>query len=240
MADFARWVFAAEPDLPWSPGAFLEAYNENRKGAYTSALDSDVFAVAFREWFEGREEWTGTASDLLQILERDQDDKLLRHQAWPKDATRLSTRLRRLSGFLRRLGIDVEFPDRSGKSRKLIIRKLMQTSVTSVTSVISQEEQDVPSDAEGDADDADLFSSVTEKPSDFRGGDADDADDAKKHSFLFCQGYGRRFAESVCEWHQKDEDPKCKRCEHHLGKVGVAGKALKFDEKKSLATTLQP
>jgi hypothetical protein len=240
MADFAKWIVAAEPSLPWPLGAFLEAYNENRKGAYTSALDSDVFAVAFREWFEGREEWTGTASDLLQILEREQDEKLLRHQAWPKDATRLSTRLRRLSGFLRRLGIDVEFPDRSGKSRKLTIRKVMQASVASVTSVIPEEQQDVPSDAEGNADDAEGFSSVTQKPSDFGGRDADNADDARKRSFLFCKEYGRRIDEAVCQWHQKDKDPKCKRCEYHLPKVGVTDNSLKSDEKKGRATTLQP
>lgn len=239
MADFAKWIVAAEPSLPWPPGAFLAAYNENRKGAYTSALDADIFAVAFREWFEGSEEWTGTASDLLQNIERDQDDKLLRHQAWPKDATRVSTKLRRLSGFLRRLGIDVEFTDRSGKSRKLTIKKVAQSSVTSVTSVIPEGEQDVPSDAEGDADDADLFSSVTEKPSDFSGGDADDADDAKKHSFLFCHGYGRRVGEEVCHYHQEREDPKCRRCEH-LGKVEVVGKGLNSNEKKTGATTLQP
>ena len=240
MADFAKWIVASEAALPWSPGAFLDAYNENRKGAYTSALDSDIFAVAFREWFEGQEQWTGTASDLIQIIERDQDDKLLKHQAWPKDATRVSTRLRRLSGFLRRLGIDVEFPDRSGKSRKLTIKKVAQSSVTSVTSVIPEGEQDVPSDAECDADDTEGFSSVTKKPSDFSGGDADDADDAKKHTFLFCKGYGRRIAETSCEWHQAKNDPKCKCCEHHLGKVGVAGKALKFEEKKTGATALQP
>ncbi len=240
MADFAKWIVASEPALPWSPGAFLAAYNENRKGAYASALDSDIFAVAFREWFEGQEQWTGTASDLLQSLERDQDDKLLKHQAWPKDATRVSTRLRRLSGFLRRLGIDVKFPERSGKSRNLIIKKVAQNSVTSVSSVIPKEEQDVPTDAEGDADDAEGFSSVTEKPSDFSGGDVDAADDAKKHSFLFCHAYGRRVAEPVCQWHQKDKDPKCKHCEHHLSKVGVEGKGLKFNEKKPTATTLQP
>jgi len=239
MADFAKWIVAAEPSLPWSPGAFLEAYNENRKGAYTSALDSDIFAVAFREWFEGKEEWTGTASDLLHSIERDQDEKLLRHQVWPKDATRVSAKLRRLAGFLRRLGIDVAFPERSGKSRKLTIKKVVQNSVTSVTSVISQQEQGVNGDAEGDADDADLFSSVTKKPSDFSGGDADDADDAEIHSFLFCKGYGRRIAQEVCEWHQKDKDPKCKRCDHHLGKVAVAGKGMKFNEKKSPATGMQ-
>jgi hypothetical protein len=240
MADFAKWVVASEPSLPWPPGAFLAAYNENRKGAYTSALDSDVFAVAFREWFEGLEEWTGTASDLLQSLEREQDDKLLRHQAWPKDATRLSTRLRRLSGFLRRLGIDVEFPDRSGKSRQLTIRKVMQTSVTSVTSVIPEEQQGVPIDAEGDADDAEVFSSVTKKPSDFKSGDTDDADDAKKRSFLFCHGYGRRIGDSVCDLHQERHDLKCKACEHHLSKVGVTGNPLKFDKKKLPATAVLP
>ena len=138
------------------------------------------------------------------------------------------------------MGIDIQFPERSGKSRKLTMKKVGQNGDTSVTSVIPEGEQDVPSDAECDADDTEGFSSVTKKPSDFSGGDADDADDAEIHSFLFCKGYGRRIAQEVCEWHQKDKDPKCKRCDHHLGKVGVAGKALKFEEKKTGATALQP
>jgi hypothetical protein len=63
---------------------------------------------------------------------------------------------------------------------------------------------------------------------------------SEESPFLFCKPYGRRLGVEVCDFHRERNDPKCKRCEHHLGKVEVAGKGLKYNEKKSPATTLQP
>ena len=49
MADFAIWVVACEPALPWPSGSFMEAYLENRSEAVELSLEADCVAVAVRE-----------------------------------------------------------------------------------------------------------------------------------------------------------------------------------------------
>jgi len=48
MADFAIWVVAAEPALPWEPGTFLDVYSGNRAAVVEHSLEGDVVAVAVR------------------------------------------------------------------------------------------------------------------------------------------------------------------------------------------------
>ena len=248
MADFAKWIVAAESSLPWSPRAFLEAYNENRKGAYTSALDADVFAVALRDWFDDRTEWEGTASEFLALLENTQEEKTLRHPGWPKDNARVGTKLRRLSAFLRKTGIEVSFMERAHGGKRLIRLERIQSenTVTTASTVTTEEkpkenpslDRDSEGGGKGDSGDSDLSLTVTGKGEENQEMGSGDGEDSKKHSFLFCSGYGRRVGESVCELHRGRNDPKCRRCEHFL-KVGVAGKGLKYNEKKSPATGMQ-
>jgi len=49
MADFAVWVVACEPALPWPPGSFMAAYLENRAEAVELSLEADCVAVAVRD-----------------------------------------------------------------------------------------------------------------------------------------------------------------------------------------------
>lgn len=44
LMDFARLVTAAEQALPWKPGAFLDAYMEQRHDLILSTIDDDAFA----------------------------------------------------------------------------------------------------------------------------------------------------------------------------------------------------
>lgn len=46
MADFAIWVMAAEPALPWPPGFFMAAYAGNRSEAQELSLEADCVALA--------------------------------------------------------------------------------------------------------------------------------------------------------------------------------------------------
>lgn len=48
MADFARFVTAAEPALGWADGAFMEAYAANRTDVAAAALDASAVAHARR------------------------------------------------------------------------------------------------------------------------------------------------------------------------------------------------
>src|SRR6516164_8288941 len=65
MADFAIWGTACERE----PGAFMNAYEANRKELVEGVLDADAIASAIRKLMSARTEWKGTASQLLHVLE---------------------------------------------------------------------------------------------------------------------------------------------------------------------------
>jgi hypothetical protein len=142
MADFAIWVVAAEPALPWEPGTFLYVYSGNRTAVVEHSLEGDVVAVAVRLLMADRETWVGAPSALLEALETITPESTIRSKAWPKAANSLSNRLRRAATFLRAVGIEIE----SGyekRARRWLIRKGMQKTVTTVATVASEEFQEV-------------------------------------------------------------------------------------------------
>jgi hypothetical protein len=71
MADFARWVVAAEPALPWEPGGFMEAYTANREAADDLAIETSPVGHAIVGLMQDRSEWSGTAQELLAKLSAD-------------------------------------------------------------------------------------------------------------------------------------------------------------------------
>lgn len=141
MADFARWVVACEPALPWEAGGFMEAYMGNRTEAVELALEADPVAVAVKALLTKEGAWQGTASDLLPVLARFVPESTEKTKAWPKTAKALGNRLRRAATFLRQTNIEVEF-DREPHSGKRTIRISTQKTVTNVTNV-TQDPQSV-------------------------------------------------------------------------------------------------
>ena len=110
MADFALWVVAAEPALPWRAGEFLAVCAGNRAGAGQTALDATPLAGIIQRLAGGGTEekpgWHGCMEELLRrcngmIREHD------RPKNWPKDSTRLSGELRRIIPALRGIGVSV-------------------------------------------------------------------------------------------------------------------------------------
>ena len=143
LADFAVWLAAAETSLGWEPGTFNQAYRKNRLGADEAAIESSLVATRVRDCFEDYSgDWIGTASQLLEVLNRgfDLDERRNRERSrdWPSKPHVLSGKLRRLAPNLRRLGIEVEM-----KPKRLIaIRKVLQSSVPSDPSVPDGEAED--------------------------------------------------------------------------------------------------
>jgi hypothetical protein len=126
MADFARWVTAAEPALGLEPGAFADAYRENRAQAVQVALEASIVAP----WVQKLADvgFTGTASELLKTLSTLAGETEPKKREWPNRPNVLAGQLRRLTPALRRVGVEVEF-DRSSardRTRTLSIRKLEQ------------------------------------------------------------------------------------------------------------------
>src|SRR5262249_23452695 len=78
LADFTRWVTAAEPGLGWPTGTFMEAYYSNRAEAHDLALEGSVMAPPLRARLADVGEWAGTASDLLAALTARTDESVRR------------------------------------------------------------------------------------------------------------------------------------------------------------------
>jgi hypothetical protein len=116
MADIARWVTAAEPQVGWGRGKFLSAYRNNRRRANELVLETPV-GEAIRKIAPS---WQGTATDLLKTLTDMVDEGVRRQKGWPSSGQTLSNALRRLAPNLRQVGVLFEFIREPGTGRRLI------------------------------------------------------------------------------------------------------------------------
>lgn len=105
MADFAKWVTAAEGGLGWTGGRFLAAYNANRTAAAEAFLESNAIGPAIAAFVNAQpsRDWSGAMKDLLQNLNEREGDEKRRPQGWPKTPRGLSSALRRAAPALRRV-----------------------------------------------------------------------------------------------------------------------------------------
>jgi hypothetical protein len=192
MADFAEWIVAAEPALPWQVGGFMEAYKGNRAEAVDVSLDSDPVAAAILKLLDEEGEFEGISTELLEKLEGYTKDSIVTSRFWPKDGRSLSGRVDRAAPFLREVGIMVDRPPRTSSHRLICLKKSKESCVTSVTSVIPESEnqsvQGIPTVSDGGDDDANA-NIVTQmnlpaSRSDFQQDGLYDANDAKITSSL--------------------------------------------------------
>ena len=89
----------------------------NRRAAIENIIDTDPVAALVREIMADKAQWTGSASDLLQVgIDR---------SGWPKSPRALAGRLRRAQSFLRTLGIEIVF----GREGRLGTRTIRITAI---------------------------------------------------------------------------------------------------------------
>jgi hypothetical protein len=119
MADFALWATACEPAI-WPAGTFWSAYCGNRDEAVEGVIEADPIAAAIRALMATQPKWTGTASELLPVLEQ-AGERVAKSKSWPDSPRALAGRLRRAATFLRNVGINIEF-SKEGRARTRIIR----------------------------------------------------------------------------------------------------------------------
>lgn len=123
LADFAKWVVAAEPACPWAPGNFMRAYEDNRSEMVDMALESDPIGDEVRKLMKNRSRWSGTTTNLMDTLNGAARDDIRKYKEWPKAANTLANRLMRLEGFLATKGIHIT-KERHPDKRLLIITKI--------------------------------------------------------------------------------------------------------------------
>jgi hypothetical protein len=129
MADFAMWATAAEPFLGWRDGAFLRAYTRNQASSNELALDASPMSEPVRR-LVAKNDFQGTATELLQVLTERSDDPTRRQKGWPANAQALSNTLRRLAPNLRKIGIEVAFSKGKDRRRRrlIVLRDIASTS----------------------------------------------------------------------------------------------------------------
>ena len=165
MADFAIWVVACEPALPWPPGSFMAAYAGNRHEAVELSLEADVVATAVRTHMADREEWRGTPSELHEALKEYVSETTQKSKTWPKAPNKLSGRLKRAATFLRAVGIHVEIGWGKNKGREVVLRRVAQSRESTVGTVGTVESEDAQGFSSHGTSHGTEFSHGTDGPS---------------------------------------------------------------------------
>jgi hypothetical protein len=106
MSDFARLVMAAESALPWSPGAFLAAYQSNRRRTTRLLVEGDSVATQLAKFAERHHDWSGMVSELYAILTEALPEGRPPSD-WPGSSQWFGNRLTRAIPPLRAIGIEV-------------------------------------------------------------------------------------------------------------------------------------
>jgi DNA primase len=122
MADFALWITASEQAL--GVKNLVDLYQENRDEQSAIVLGASVVGTAIMDFMTTRTFWEGTLKQLLDELDTYVDVSKRREKSYPKDATRLSGKLRRDAKQLRDFGIYISFGEHSMKGNSVKLEKI--------------------------------------------------------------------------------------------------------------------
>jgi putative DNA primase/helicase len=110
MADFVKWVTAAEPGLGWEPGAFFAAYGENRRDVSEATFEADEVAVVIWKLIttERADGFEGTATELLEAINNQVSEATRKKKYWPQNPAQLGNRVARAAPLLKAKGCILE------------------------------------------------------------------------------------------------------------------------------------
>jgi DNA polymerase I-like protein with 3'-5' exonuclease and polymerase domains len=182
MADFANWVTAAESALGMEAGEFMKAYSGSRRKISEMALEADPVAVAIVKLMADKDEWIGTATELLKELGKRVDEDVRRFKTWPKQPQHLSGRLTRLAPVLRAEGIEVEdLPRTGGERQKRLFKNKPVKDRHERHERHASEEADREATSTIDGDDDDMTVSAEEGANDRHGANPIEKPDCAPH-----------------------------------------------------------
>jgi len=134
MADFAKWGYAIGEALGVGLGqVFIDEYSANRIQQNEEIINNDPVLTLVVEFMRGRNEWYGLHSELYKKLEEIAEDFTIntRDKYFPKDATRLSMKLRGNKSNLENAGIAYIPPNadtRKNDGRYLSLKRINTAS----------------------------------------------------------------------------------------------------------------
>lgn len=130
MADFATFGEALGRHLGWGEWYFTGIYAANRRDTVAVAVSSSPLAHAVDQLL-GRSggSWSGTATALLQDLNGVTELSITKSPGWPRDPSKLSEGLARITPALRDIGIDIK-SRRTARERILELTKVDLSTIT--------------------------------------------------------------------------------------------------------------
>lgn len=108
MADYAQFAIASEKSLGLEPGEFRATFDQSCEQSRQVVIDSSPVGEAIVRLMRDRLSWKGTASELLNQLEKYTDEATYRSRYFPKAANILKRQLNRLAPDLKALNIYVK------------------------------------------------------------------------------------------------------------------------------------
>jgi hypothetical protein len=108
LTDFCRVGVATEKVMGWPEGSFMNSVKTMQAEAMEIALDADVLAVGVKTIMERRPDWSGTAEELLRIMNKSCSFDITSQPKWPTSARALGIRLTKVIPPLRDQGIDIQ------------------------------------------------------------------------------------------------------------------------------------
>jgi hypothetical protein len=109
MADFALWGEAVGRGQGWPRATFLAAYARNRRAATWQSLEESPVADALLSRMADVERWTGSTTELQELLIAKIGFNSEARARWPKTIMKFGRELRRIAPQLRVRGINMSF-----------------------------------------------------------------------------------------------------------------------------------
>jgi len=134
MADFAKWGAAIAEGLGHDQQEFMEAYDTDIAERHQQSVEANPFAAAVAALMADRNEWEGTAGELLNAAREAAEAEELdtTSEAWPANARWASQRLNEAKTDLAEVGVAVSSGKREGGSGKRILRIVRTQTVFEV------------------------------------------------------------------------------------------------------------
>ena len=123
MADFTVWGCAIAEALGYTQREFVDAYTSNIKDQTKIALNDNPVAIAVILFMKDKDEWRGTATDLLTKLNNEDIFSERYGSGFPRGANSLTRKLNELRVNLRTIGIIYESKN-SGDIRTITLKKV--------------------------------------------------------------------------------------------------------------------
>jgi hypothetical protein len=135
MASFDRWIQACEPAIGCASGTFKKVYYQNKDRASTTIVESSYLAQLLCVLMdrlcvnEQKDVWEGSATALLQLLNKMADEQKKKEKVLPKSEALLSGKLNRLAPNLRKAKfIDVRTGVWRDRRKLIVITRLTTPS----------------------------------------------------------------------------------------------------------------